>query len=61
VFNKKGQNPRIGIGNLISVKEQSRYSDTDSLGAFLRKSVYEMPEPVDFRNKTAIFAGIPSL
>lgn len=45
VFNKRGKQPRIGIGNLITVEEQSRYHDPASLGAFLRKKVYEMPLP----------------
>jgi putative hemolysin len=45
VFNKTKQNPRIGIGNIISVREQEHYSDCESLGTFLRKAVYEMPIP----------------
>lgn len=48
VFNKKGQEPRIGIGNLITVEEQQHYRDPESLGSFLRKAVYEMPLPSDF-------------
>lgn len=45
VFNKSKQNPRIGIGNIISVNEQELYSDSETLGSFLRKAVYEMPIP----------------
>ena len=48
VFNKREQEPRIGIGNLISVEEQRQYNDVRSLGTFLRKAVYEMPEPASF-------------
>lgn len=48
VFNKSGQQPRIGIGELIPVKEQQRFTDGVSLGAFLRKTVYEMPLPDSF-------------
>ncbi len=48
VFNKKNQKPRIGIGNIITVQEQDNYKDPDSLGIYLRKSVYEMPLPQTF-------------
>ena len=53
VFNKKGQELRIGIGNIISVKEQEQFKSPEALGAFLRKVVYEMPLPATFmpRNK----------
>ncbi|MCU0376738.1 MAG: 1-acyl-sn-glycerol-3-phosphate acyltransferase [Bacteroidales bacterium] len=46
VFNKRGQEPRIGIGNIITVEEQERLGSPRALGEFLRKSVYEMPAPV---------------
>ena len=54
VFNKKGQQPRIGIGNTITVQEQEHYKDIGTFGNFLRKSVYEMPIPEKFvpRKKT---------
>jgi len=52
LFNKSKQNPRIGIGNIISVKEQEEFADSDSLGAFLRKAVYEMPTPASFIPRT---------
>ncbi|MBN1416102.1 MAG: 1-acyl-sn-glycerol-3-phosphate acyltransferase [Bacteroidales bacterium] len=48
VFNKRKQEPRIGIGNIISVEEQKRYPDSASLGAFLRKIIYDMPKPDTF-------------
>lgn len=48
VFNKRGEQPRIGIGNLISVEEQHQFTDNVSFGAFLRKKVYEMPLPASF-------------
>lgn len=48
VFNKREQEPRIGIGNIISVQEQEQFNDSESLGAFLRKAVYEMPMPASF-------------
>jgi putative hemolysin len=48
VFNKKGQEPRIGIGKIITVEEQRQFTDAESLGSFLRKMVYEMPLPGNF-------------
>ena len=48
VFNKKGQNPRIAIGKIISVSEQERFVNPRDLGVFLRRTVYEMPLPVNF-------------
>jgi putative hemolysin len=48
LFNKRDQQPRIGIGKIISVEEQERYPDAGSLGAFLRQSVYEMPKPKSY-------------
>lgn len=48
VFNKKGQVPRIGIGEIISVEEQEQFSDPEALGLHLRKRVYEMPLPGNF-------------
>ena len=48
VFNKKGQAPRIGIGNIISVKEQEKFPDVSALGAYLRQAVYSMPVPASF-------------
>jgi putative hemolysin len=54
VFNKKGQQPRIGVGNTISVEEQEHFKDIGTFGNFLRKTVYEMPLPEKFipRKKT---------
>ena len=48
VFNKRKQELRLGIGNIISVEEQKQFPDVRSLGTFLRKSVYEMPVPASF-------------
>lgn len=48
VFNKKDQQPRIGIGKLITVEEQLQFTDAESLGSFLRRMVYEMPLPGNF-------------
>jgi len=48
VFNKKDQEPRIGIGNIITVEEQQQFADANALGAYLREKVYEMPMPESF-------------
>lgn len=42
LFNKRGKKVRIGIGDLISVEEQSKYPDLKSYTEFLKKAVYEM-------------------
>ncbi|MBN2861692.1 MAG: 1-acyl-sn-glycerol-3-phosphate acyltransferase [Bacteroidales bacterium] len=48
IFNKREKKLRVGIGNLISVKELEKYPDLASLGSFLRESVYKMPLPASF-------------
>jgi len=48
IFNKSDQDPRIGIGKLISVEEQEQFTDYHALGTYLRKMVYEMPLPASF-------------
>ncbi|MEN6619891.1 MAG: 1-acyl-sn-glycerol-3-phosphate acyltransferase [Rikenellaceae bacterium] len=54
VFNKKGKNPRIGIGEIISVEQQAKFSDYRSFGTFLRDAVYKMPKPTSFTPKTEL-------
>ncbi len=53
VFNKRKQNPRIGIGNIIPVAEQEKYRDINSFNDFLREAVYKMPVPKSFCLKTS--------
>jgi putative hemolysin len=48
VFNKRGRVERIGIGEIITPDQQSRFPDPQSLGNYLRKIVYEMPMPEEF-------------
>jgi len=48
VFNKSKQNPRIAVGNILSVEAQDEFTDVKSFGEFLRKSIYEMPKPSSF-------------
>lgn len=48
LFNKTGHQARIGLGNVITVEEQSEIKDYSGFGAYLRKAVYEMPLPDRF-------------
>lgn len=48
VFNKRGRQQRLGIGEIITAEEQSQFPDPGSLGDYLRGKVYEMPLPGDF-------------
>jgi putative hemolysin len=54
LFNKTGSELRIGIGNLISVEQQASLGDFSKFGAFLRKSIYEMPLPGHFTPRNQI-------
>ena len=38
----------LGIGRIITVEEQSQFTDYKALGNFLRKSVYDMEKPEMF-------------
>ena len=48
VLNKRKQELRIGIGNIIPVEEREKFADAEAFGAFLRECVYEMPLPSSF-------------
>ena len=54
MFNKHGQKPRMGIGGTISVQEQEKYTDLQAFKAFLRSSVYDMPLPESFVNRSQL-------
>ena len=54
MFNKHGQHPRMGIGEVISVQEQEKYTDLQAFKAFLRSSVYDMPLPESFVNRSEL-------
>ncbi|HQG62025.1 MAG TPA: 1-acyl-sn-glycerol-3-phosphate acyltransferase [Bacteroidales bacterium] len=54
VFNKRKQQPRIAIGNIISVQEQEKYRDIEDLNLFLRKAVYDIPSPASFIPRTSL-------
>jgi len=55
LFNKRGTFPRLGIGPVISVEEQGKYTDLQSLKAFLRSRVYDMPLPEHFVNRSELW------
>ena len=54
VANKKGQQPRIGIGETISVAQQDAIPEED-FKAFLRSSVYDMPLPEHFIKRSELW------
>ena len=55
LFNKRGTCPRVGIGAPISVEEQEQYPDLQSFKSFLRSSVYDMPLPETFVNRSELW------
>ena len=55
LFNKNGTCPRVGIGAAISVEKQEQYSDLQAFKAFLRSSVYDMPLPETFVNRSQLW------
>ena len=52
VFNKRGKEVRLGIGETISVEAQRACSDLQSFGQMLRRSVYDMPLPATFLRRS---------
>ena len=52
VYNKRGTNPRVGIGPTLSVEQQEAVPDFKQ---FLRKSVYEMPVPEQFIKRSELW------
>lgn len=55
MFNKRGTSPRVGIGAPISVDRQEQYTDLQAFKAFLRSSVYDMPLPERFVNRSELW------
>ena len=45
IVNKKYRRIRIGIGDMLSVEEQSRHADPEEFGKWLRENVYDMEVP----------------
>lgn len=55
VFNKDRHPQRMAIGEVISTEQLTQFSSTTDLCHFLRQSVYEMPLPVSFTNRSDLF------
>ena len=55
MFNKRGSCPRVGIGAPISIEAQEQYPDLQAFKAFLRSSVYDMPLPETFVNRSELW------
>jgi len=55
MYNKRGTHPRLGIGETISVEEQDGFSDLAAYKDFLRRSVYDMPLPESFVNRSELW------
>ena len=54
LFNKHGKRTRIGIGNIITTEELEKFNDHKSLGAYLRKVLYDMPVPTSFISRSEL-------
>ena len=48
IINKKNSAIRIGVGNILTLEEQSKYENAEDFGKWLRESVYGMPKPEKF-------------
>ena len=55
LFNKGGTSPRLGIGETITPEQQDQYPDLQAFKAFLRSSVYDMPLPASFVNRSELW------
>ena len=55
MFNKRGTHPRLGIGEIISVEEQEKHTDLQDFKDYLRHSVYDMPLPESFVNRSELW------
>ena len=55
MYNKRGTHPRVGIGETISVEEQNAISDPEEFKAFLRGKVYDMPEPLNYTDRSELW------
>lgn len=55
MFNKRGTHPRLGIGEIISVEEQEKHTDLLDFKDYLRHSVYDMPLPESFVNRSELW------
>jgi len=58
VFNKSGSMPHLVIGKLIPAEIIERFTDFRELGCYLRKSVYDMPEPGSYCQSSLLKNGV---
>ena len=54
VFNKRDKTVRLGIGEFISPEAQAACGSAEELGDLLRRSVYEMPLPETFIQRSQL-------
>lgn len=54
LYNKRGTHPRVGIGETIPVEVLDKVPN-EEFGGFLRRSVYEMPLPANFVNRSELW------
>ena len=54
VFNKRGKEIRLGVGETISVEAQRTCGSIEEFGQLLRRSVYEMPLPDAFAQRSTL-------
>lgn len=54
MYNKRGTHPRVGIGETIPVEALDAVPDSQ-FGNFLRHSVYDMPTPSNFVNRSQLW------
>lgn len=54
VFNKRGKQVRLGIGETISVEKQSGFASIQDYGKMLRDSVYQMPLPTVSQHRSEL-------
>ena len=54
VFNKRGKDVRLGIGETISVERQQACASLEEYTQLLRSSVYDMPLPETFVRRSTM-------
>ncbi len=57
IVNKKYRRMRVGIGETLTVEQQKEHSSIEDFGAWIRKAVYDMPEPDEWVRYNDYVAG----
>ncbi|MEI6090934.1 MAG: lysophospholipid acyltransferase family protein [bacterium] len=60
ILNKKGKQLHIGIGEMISVEEQSKFTDYQTYGDFLRNALYDLPKPSSYTSMSEVVNNLKS-